>query len=319
MKLKSTMVCIAALSICIMMQLLTGCNETPITEKDGGKNATSATQMKAIGEQQQIDCEKPPLLTVSLSVGKVDILSYNIDTAANKATFNIMAYENTQSPQNRKLIIEAYATPTTYRCWRATLIDEREHLKWALGCEFDRSDSTHFWVTEKTESDELVIEQKREPHLFTETYTLNGMRRAFAFPTDDVSRIASLRDQVYSYERYNERNLAKYAAQDLEIIGTIEEFNQFNDTSNSLYNNSDAQLVIDLIKSKELASRIYTEHRLEMPHGETMYPETEIPWELICHMVYECIVLKCPFGGFSNIVCVGCSIGVVVCVLVKIL
>ncbi|MFQ6007707.1 MAG: hypothetical protein ACE5K8_02025 [Candidatus Zixiibacteriota bacterium] len=101
-------------------------------------------------------------------------------------------------PVRRVLSVEVYDVSPGYGGYRSTLTDDNQNLLWEFDHRTDSVVSDHFWTTERTDIDEMEIEQKITDISFTETYTLNGVSDTFYFPTNDVDTIQSIHESLLS-------------------------------------------------------------------------------------------------------------------------
>lgn len=193
------------------------------------------------------------------------------------------------------------------------MTDISGNLLWRFDHQRQAYESGHFWSAEQSSLDELSIEHLSTDSSLTEIYIQNGGVDTFLFVTSDGEYIQSIHDSLLSGELSREVDKSDGLTLQEETILTLNDFDDFYDTTNSLIANQEGLFVAQFMTNDAIGDWLIEEY----PDTSGGQLEYLIPDE-VCVAAAECSIIKCPIGGFSNPICDGCLSVVVICVIERI-
>jgi hypothetical protein len=286
---KSAVLAIIAIAIFSIIS----CNNEKLTNFGNSSAPIDKTEIPSIDTEQSV------LFSADMRSGTVQVLDYDVDEIENEIVFKLRILNNNQY-KDRILRIEVNGTAGISCGYDVVFEDMNNNLLWQFIYKNSLQEQNHFWITEKTATDEMTIEQLANSKSVMETYTLNGTTKEYTFNSGNINRIELLRDELAEEGRISKLNPNTYSVSDMEILRVIDDFNVNHDTRNSLYNNVEGMLVADIITNDEFADFITN---MVMVEGSEDTIELESIWAYICDAAVHTAILKCPVGGASNAVC----------------
>jgi len=298
---------ISLLIVVAMMNMMVACNTSKAPTGDNSNNANRKLDAESNSMVQ-------PLFNTELAGNDIGILSYNVNRLAKSVEFNLATYRNGPAPENKNLKIDLGRNSANKMYFTSTLTDPDGNILWQFEYQPNYDGIGNARLVEKTGQDSMVIDIIESGDIHSEIYTLNGNALELEFPEYDADLVAGLRDefQVIGNLDYFINN--GYSEKEISILGQINEFYQFNDTTNSLYHNDDGLLVSDFISSDEIVGWLASE--LHLPPDDTNDPNYEDP--TICEMAVVTSIVKCPYGGVANPACAVAVVIVFICFIAKI-
>lgn len=245
-------------------------------------------------------------LRVALPSCVLDLKAPQIDMEAHTVRLEMNASYASGITADKSLEMQGFREGDAIRGFRTTLRDSRDRLLWEFVWRTDLNDKSHFWLTEKTQIDSMTIEQRTTASSFSEVYTINGRSMPFVFPTADQSRL----HELHSFLRNNGRETGKMATLsdvDAAVVTTLAEFDRFYDNTNTLHNNPDGDLAVEIMASADIAGWL-------RDYFGGIFPENpQLVCEECCLIALECAAIKCP--EMINPACEVCGAVVVACVI----
>lgn len=315
---------IAIVILISMYNLIIGCNNMQPSGSDNNQDeevsgnftdefqATEKSQTppfehtQGVSSKVGLDDQDVPMFTTDLSNGKLDVMSYHLDTANLSAIINLNVDYDEYISENRVLLIEYESTEDIVNGYSAGLYDSIGGLLWQFEVEIDINDSNHIWLTEKTQEDCMTIERMLTTDSYTEIYTLNGVTHEYNYPTSDVDRIMSLAEQCSQADGTLKVQSGQYSSEDEQIIQILNRFESEYITSNTLHGNPHGNLTAEIVNNDELSGWAQAE-------GMNL----AIPTDACAICVFLAIValVKCPYGGPANPACFIALVGVLICII----
>jgi len=252
-------------------------------------------------------------LSLNLSIAKVDIIDYEISEQPKSILINSDVIWPDGSKALRKLSFKSYTSDIFDVGSKFSIMDETDMLLYEYVFEMDTT-GADFRVTERTQSDEMVIGYAVESGVVSESYTINGNYKEFTYPNigDDVKRVTiDFYNDFKNTEAMTKMLPVEPPKVSDEYFQVIASFDRFYSptTGNTLHNNQDGELLTYLIINEDFVSWL----------EQVLYPDgnlkTAEDWKKkICALCDICALLKCTYGGGpANNVCNACVACAVVC------
>lgn len=290
-----------------MMNLMMACNVSKSPTGDRSDNTD-------IEQDTQINATAQPLFRTELPEKSLEILSYNVNRLTESMEFDLAVYPNGSAPENRILKIDLERNSAWKRYFTSTLTDLAGNLLWRFEYHPDYDGIGNMRLVEQTGQDVMAIDIITLGDTHKEVYTLNGNVVELEFPNYDVDLVSGLRDDFQAIGNMDYFINNGYSEEEIAILEQVNSFYQFNDTTNSLYNNEEGELVAQLISNDEIAEWLAGEMHITPP--DINNPNYEDP--TICEMAVIVSIVKCPYGGVANPACDVAVTIVFICFIAKI-
>ncbi|MBN4057142.1 hypothetical protein JYU19_02425 [bacterium AH-315-J21] len=206
----------------------------------------------------------------------------------------------------RRLVLNIFDVSSGFRGFHATLYDTKGFLLWEYSFRNDLVTPDHFFLFERTLSDELIVETLTGDSSYMEVYTQNGIADTFVFPTTDRDSIRFVHENLIS------NTLSRQSSD--PIVNELNRFDATYDTSSSLVANTDGQIVTDFLTSATF-TRAVSGNIIDSSGNSLEYV---IP-DAICFIAAECAMLKCPAGAVVNAACDVCIAVTLACFIERVL
>ncbi len=249
------------------------------------------------------DPPSPLPYTFSITDFSVTIVSVIIDTTNAKVTYYMAVYDSNDTTEYR-FITDYYENANIFG-HTTTLKDTSGNLLWEYDVSVDTSNSEILWLNEKTTSDSMDIQRIISSTTRTEIYNINGSVDTFVFDTTDSDTIRALQELLSSNR--SSFDITEYSGLDSQILATLVDFHDFYESDNTLHNNTNGEIVTDLIVNQDFGDWFYNSY------ADTTQQLGERPdWaSTLCTIMEICTAVKCPEG--VNPICGPCAAGAITC------
>ncbi|HKK21753.1 MAG TPA: hypothetical protein VJ983_09790, partial [candidate division Zixibacteria bacterium] len=170
--------------LCSVACIFFGCNDDHSLE--GPKVQGSASAVSTV------DSSAAPAIffATDLEAGSVQVLSATLDSVDAGVTIQMNVDYGDGVLARRLLMIKSAYDQSGNPRFDAKISDTLGDLLWQFSLGGDLAEPSHTWLTEKSGTDSITIEDRLTGESFSETYYQNGTQQRFGFPTSDVGHIA---------------------------------------------------------------------------------------------------------------------------------